>query len=106
MAEVCDERTSPLKPKSGLSGTGGPVKPGFGRDGRGGWPTQARFWLEWGSSTAGQSLPELFRVFVSLFRLDLQSSVTACCIMDQLQHPPTLNFAKSAKFRMGQQAKF
>jgi hypothetical protein len=21
------------------------------------WPTQARFWLEWGSSTAGQSLP-------------------------------------------------
>jgi hypothetical protein len=23
----------------------------------GGWPIQARFWLEWGSSTAGQSLP-------------------------------------------------
>ena len=22
-----------------------------------GWPTQACFWLEWGSSTAGQSLP-------------------------------------------------
>src|SRR5438477_2431576 len=22
-----------------------------------GWPIQARFWLEWGSSTAGQSLP-------------------------------------------------
>src|SRR5205807_7918824 len=22
-----------------------------------GWPTQARFWLEWGSSTAGQTLP-------------------------------------------------
>jgi hypothetical protein len=22
-----------------------------------GWPTQARFWLEWGSSTAGQSFP-------------------------------------------------
>src|SRR6185369_12860772 len=22
-----------------------------------GWPTQARFWLEWGSSAAGQSLP-------------------------------------------------
>jgi hypothetical protein len=21
------------------------------------WPTQARFWLEWGSSTAGQSVP-------------------------------------------------
>jgi PD-(D/E)XK nuclease superfamily protein len=28
------------------------------RDGAGGgWPTQARFWLEWGSSTAEQSLP-------------------------------------------------
>src|SRR5216684_8459093 len=24
---------------------------------RDGWPTQARFWLEWGSSTAGQSVP-------------------------------------------------
>jgi hypothetical protein len=23
----------------------------------GGWPIQARFWLEWGSSIAGQSLP-------------------------------------------------
>jgi hypothetical protein len=23
----------------------------------GGWPIQARFWLEWGSSTAGRSLP-------------------------------------------------
>ena len=34
----------------------------------GGWPTQARFWLEWGSSTAGQSLPAAssrFRVLYS-----------------------------------------
>jgi len=28
-----------------------------------GWPTQARFWLEWGSSTAGQSVPAALRVF-------------------------------------------
>src|SRR5713226_5447647 len=33
-----------------------------------GWPTRARLWLEWGSSTAGQSLPAArssFRVVYS-----------------------------------------
>jgi hypothetical protein len=38
----------------------------------GGWPAQARFWLEWGSSTAGQSLPAALFVFsCRLFRVDL-----------------------------------
>jgi hypothetical protein len=29
----------------------------------GGWPTQAWFWLEWGSSIAGQSLPAALSCF-------------------------------------------
>jgi hypothetical protein len=43
---------------------------------RDGWPTQAWFWLEWGSSTAGQSLPAaVFRFRVVHF--DSISSLTA-----------------------------
>src|SRR6266849_8455640 len=30
---------------------------------RDGWPTQAWFWLEWGSSTAGQSVPAALSCF-------------------------------------------
>src|ERR1700732_4483942 len=33
----------------------------------GGWPTQARFWLEWGSSTAGQSLPATLSCFCIVY---------------------------------------
>ena len=37
--------------------TGHPPTRGLDAELLGGWPTQAWFWLEWGSSTAGQSLP-------------------------------------------------
>jgi hypothetical protein len=42
-----------------------------------GWPTQARFWLEWGSSTAGRwtkSSCHPFLVSCRPFRLDLRAS--------------------------------
>ena len=38
-----------------------------------GWPTQARFWLEWGSSTAGKVFSSFFCDFAS-FRLDQRPS--------------------------------
>jgi hypothetical protein len=76
--------------------TGGPLKPAFGLSGAvllldrvflplfrvlvssiGGWPIQAGFWLEWGSSAAHS----------------LSNNGSA-------SHP-TLNFAKNAKIRMG-----
>ena len=43
----------------------------------GGWPTQARFWLEWGSSTAGQRRPATrnFRLW-SRSRLASQNRAT------------------------------
>jgi|GEM_PF-6161576 len=37
-----------------------------------GWPTQARFWLEWGSSIAGQSLPAA----LSCFRVVYSESIS------------------------------
>jgi hypothetical protein len=42
----------------------------------GGWPIQARFWLEWGSSIAGENLPFSFTFSCCPFRLDLYTSVS------------------------------
>jgi hypothetical protein len=52
----------------------GPLKPGFG--------------FEWGSPAAGRGLPAALMFSCRLFRLDLRRKVR------------TLNFGKSAKFRM------
>src|ERR1700716_3782007 len=47
-----------------------------------GWPTQAWFWLGWGSSIAGQSLPAArSRSPCRPFRLDLDPSLTAGCVV-------------------------
>ncbi len=54
-----------------------------------GWPIQARFWLEWGSSTAGQSFPPLVAFSSRPFRLDLDPSLTAG--MKPQQHVPPLH---------------
>ena len=53
---------------------------------RDGWPTQARVWLEWGSSMAGQSVAAVLRAFVPSFRLDLVPSLTVAGCGQQHPH--------------------
>src|SRR5438105_1038561 len=48
------------------------------RSGRDGWPTQAWFWLEWGSSTARQSSSAALSRFRAI-RVGLDPYLTAGC---------------------------
>ena len=62
------------------------------------------FWPEWGSSTDGQSVPEAgSRFYVVPFRFASRSSLLSVAGFGPASNIPTLNFAKSAKFRMGHQ---
>jgi hypothetical protein len=46
----------------------------------------------------------MLRVFVPCIPTRFLPSLTACCTVDESPIPPTLNFAKNAKFRMGHPA--
>ncbi|SRR5260370_7992231 len=56
-----------------------------------GWPTQARFWLEWGSSTAGTECSRRSFAFSGRpFRLDLYASFTAGCVVAKAAPLPVI----------------
>src|SRR4030088_1547338 len=67
-----------------------------------GWPTQAWFWLEWGSSIAGQSLlAARSRSPCRPFRLDLDPSLTAGCAVAKTVPLPILRtFAQPSLHRI------
>ena len=61
-------------------------------------PIQARSWLEWGSSAAGQSVPVAVHVFLS--SVSTQSSSLTAVDNQSSCNNPTLNVAKNAKFKI------
>src|SRR6266851_6543218 len=75
-------------------------------NGRDGCSTQAQSWLEWGSSTTGQSLASALSCFRVVYSESISSVPHSLSHRGPASNIPTLDFAKNAKFRVGRQVQF